>query len=126
VQELFPVRKTRLNLSWRGWDVGSSCDRAAGLANPILNLAKTSGRTLVPLNAHHELFVQLAGEPDAKSAPISRSVHFSSGGRGAGTKAEYLPSDTFLPGMLVAWGTSAFLGSKIAFRAIFTIYDNRK
>ena len=66
MQELFPVRKTRLNLSWRGRDIGSSCDRAARLANPILNLAKTSGRCLVPSNAGHQFFVQLAGEPDAK------------------------------------------------------------
>jgi hypothetical protein len=56
MQELFPGRKTRPDLSWRGWDVGSSCDSAARLANPILNLPKTSG----PLNARLELFVQLA------------------------------------------------------------------
>src|SRR5579872_246294 len=66
MQELFPGRETRLDLSWRRRDVGSSCDRAAWLANPILNPAKTSGRCLVPLNARHEFFVQLAGEPDAK------------------------------------------------------------
>src|SRR5260370_42369626 len=66
MQELFPGRETRRDLSWRGRDVGSSCDRAARLANPILNLAKTSGRCLVPLNARHEFFVQLAGKPDAK------------------------------------------------------------
>jgi hypothetical protein len=66
MQELFPVRKTRRNFSWRGRDVGSSCDRAARLANPILNLAKTSGRRLMPPNARHEFFVQLAGKPDAK------------------------------------------------------------
>ena len=66
MQELFPVRKTRLDLSGRGWNVRSSCDSAARLANPILNLPKTSGRSLVPLNARHEFFVQLAGKPDAK------------------------------------------------------------
>jgi hypothetical protein len=66
MQELFPVRKTRLNLSWRGWNVRSSCDSAAGLANPILDLPKTSGRSLMPLDAGHEFFVQLAREPDAK------------------------------------------------------------
>src|ERR1700730_9624703 len=48
-----------------GRDVGSSCDRAARLANPILNLAKTSGGP-EPLNARHQFFVQLAGKPDAK------------------------------------------------------------
>ena len=66
MQEFFPGRETRLDLSWRGWDVRSSCDSAARLANPILNLPKTSGRCLVPLNARHEFFVQLAGKPDAK------------------------------------------------------------
>ena len=65
MQELFPGRETRLDLSRSGWDVGSSCDSAARLANPILNLAKTSGRCLVPLNARREFFVQLAGKPDA-------------------------------------------------------------
>jgi len=65
MQELFPVGKTRLDFSRRGWNVRSSCDGAARLANPILNLPKTSGRSLVPLNARHEFFVQLAGEPDA-------------------------------------------------------------
>jgi hypothetical protein len=66
MQELFPSRETRLDLSWRRRDVGSSCDRAARLANPILNLAKTSGRCLVLLNSRGEFFVQLAGKPDAK------------------------------------------------------------
>jgi hypothetical protein len=67
MEELFPRRETRSDLSRRGRDVGSSCDRAARLANPILNLAKTSGRSLMPLDARHEFFVQLAGKPDAKA-----------------------------------------------------------
>src|SRR5215469_8848492 len=66
MQELFPRRETRLDLSWRGRDVGGSCDRAARLANPILDLAKTSGRSLMPMDARHEFFVQLTGKPDAK------------------------------------------------------------
>src|ERR1700679_2919209 len=66
MQELFPGRETRLDLSRRGRDVGSRGDRAAGLANPILDLSKLSGRCLVPLNARHEFVVQLAGKPDAK------------------------------------------------------------
>src|ERR1700756_5939329 len=66
MHEFFPGRETRLDLSWRGRDVGSSCDRAARLANPILDFPKTSGRSLMPLNARHEFFVQLAGKPDAK------------------------------------------------------------
>ena len=66
MQEFFPGRETRLDLSWRRWDVGSSCYSAARLADPILNLAKTSGRCLVTLNARHEFLVQLAGKPDAK------------------------------------------------------------
>jgi hypothetical protein len=38
MQELFPHRETRLDLSWRRWDVGS-CDRAAArLANLILSV----------------------------------------------------------------------------------------
>jgi hypothetical protein len=66
MEELFPRRETRFDLSWRGRDVVSSCDRAARLANPILNLAKTSRRSLMPLDARHEFFVQLAGKPGAK------------------------------------------------------------
>ena len=66
MQELFPVRKARLDFSRRGWDVRSSCYGATRLANPILDLPKTSGRSLMPLDARHEFFVQLAGEPDAK------------------------------------------------------------
>ena len=66
MQELFPRRETRLDLSWRGRNVGSSCDRAARLANPILNLAETSGRSLMPLDARREFLVQLPGEPYAK------------------------------------------------------------
>jgi hypothetical protein len=66
MHELFPCRETRLDLARRWWDVGSICDRAARLANPILNLPKTSGRSLIPLDVRHEFFVQLAGEPDAK------------------------------------------------------------
>ena len=65
MQEPFPYRETRLDPSRRGRNVGSSCDGAARLANPILNLTKTSGRCLVPLNARHKFFVQLAGKPDA-------------------------------------------------------------
>src|SRR6516164_368216 len=66
MQELFPGPETGLNLSWRWRDVGSSGDRAARLANPILNLPKTSGRRLVSLDARHEFFVQLPRKPDAK------------------------------------------------------------
>jgi hypothetical protein len=66
MQELFPSRETRLDLSWRRRDVRSRSDRASGLADPILNLAKMSGRCLVPLNARHEFFVHFAGELDAK------------------------------------------------------------
>src|SRR5260370_1665342 len=66
MQEFFPGRETRLDLSGRGWDVGSSCDSTAGLANPVLNFTKTPRGGLVPLNARHELFVQLARKPDAK------------------------------------------------------------
>ena len=66
MQELFPGRETRLDLSGRAWDVGSICDSAARLANPILNPAKTSGRCLVTVNARHEFFVQLSGKPYAK------------------------------------------------------------
>jgi hypothetical protein len=66
MQELFPRRERRLDLSWRGRDVGSSCDRAARLANPILNPPKTSGRSLMPSDTSHEFFVQLASKADAK------------------------------------------------------------
>jgi len=61
-----------------GGDVGSSCGRAARLANPILNLAKTTGPRLVPLNARHEFFVQLAGKPDAKGELLGREIPYSS------------------------------------------------
>src|SRR5215469_4971008 len=64
MQELFPRRETRLDLSRRGRDVGGSCDRAARLANPILDLAKTSGSRLMPMDAGHEFLVQLARKPD--------------------------------------------------------------
>lgn len=66
MQELFPRREARLSLSWRWRDVGSSCDRAGGLAKPILNLPKTSGRSLMAMDARHEFLVQLPSKPDAK------------------------------------------------------------
>src|SRR6266849_6461174 len=66
MQEVFPGRKTRIDLFRWWWDVGSRSDRAAGLANPILNLTQTSGRSLMPRNARHGLLGQLAGKPDAK------------------------------------------------------------
>src|ERR1700740_2459072 len=66
MQKFSPCRQTRLDLSWRGRDVGSSCDRAARLANPILDFPKTSGRSLMPLNARHEFLVQLPGKPHAQ------------------------------------------------------------
>jgi len=66
MQELFPGRKTRLDFSGRGWDIRSSCYGAARLTNPILNLAKTSRRSLMPLDARHEFFVQLPRKPYAK------------------------------------------------------------
>ena len=66
MQEFFPCRQARLDLAWRGRDVGSSCDRTARLANPILDFPKTSGRSLMPLNARHEFFVQLPGNPYTK------------------------------------------------------------
>ena len=79
MQKLLPGRQSRLDLSRRRRDVGSRSDRAARLANPILNLPKPSGRCLVPLNTRHELFVQLAGEPDAKGKlPEARDSVFKS------------------------------------------------
>jgi len=47
MQELLPGRETGLAFSRRG-DAGS--DRATGLANPVLNLTKTAGRSWVPLD----------------------------------------------------------------------------
>ena len=36
---------------------------------------------------------------ESESTPMRRGVHSSTGGKGAGTKAEYAPKETVLPGM---------------------------
>lgn len=74
MQGFFPGRETRLDLSWRWWDVGSSRNGTAGFADPILNPAKTSGRCLVTLNARHEFFVQLAVSRTQSGSFLRREI----------------------------------------------------
>src|SRR5580704_1461529 len=101
MQELFPVRKARLDLPVRRWDVRSGCDRAAGFANPILDPPKTSGRSLMPLDARHEFFVQLASEPDAKRKFLE-------------TQDSVLKSDYIIANFPKIFGTSIYDRSRLS------------
>jgi hypothetical protein len=57
---------------------------------------------------------------------MSRGVQSSAGGSGVGTKAEYPPCGTSLPGMFAVLAISPFCVAKRGKTVIFDIHDNRK
>ena len=56
---------------------------------------------------------------------MSRGVHFSTGGNGAGINALYVPWETFMPGMTLRW-LIGFTGanSSLSLLALYTINEN--